>query len=194
MKHHPRRDVPAGPIIPLGTLAQALSELPDPCRPLGWHLQHPPLPLVSLLLLTSVALRCGATSQSAIAQWGRERRDDPPDVLLALGFPAGQSPAGVTLHRLYRRLDVAAVEQVVRTWAASTGVTPDEPLAIEGQTLRAVAASDVPCSHVPCSHVLSVCMPLTLPPCWHASWYPTKAMNSRPLTASSSRCPWRGGS
>jgi predicted transposase YbfD/YdcC len=148
MKNQPRRDVPIGPIIPQGTLAQALSELPEPRRPFGWNPQHPPLPLVSLLLLTLVALLCGANSQSAIAQWGRERLGDQPDLLLALGFPVGQSPAVVTLHRLYRRLDVAAFERLVTTWLEETGVTPDEPLAIDGQTLRAVAASDVPGSHV----------------------------------------------
>ena len=148
MKNQPRRDVPPGPIIPQGTLAQALRELRDPRRPFGWHPQHPPLPLVSLLLLTMVALLCGANSQSAIAQWGCERLADQPELLLALGFPVGQSPAGVTLHRLYRRLDVAAFERVVTNWVRQTGVTPDEQLAIDGQTLRAVAASDVPCSHV----------------------------------------------
>lgn len=148
MKNQPRRDVPPGPIIPQGTLAQALSDLPDPRRPFGWRPEHPPLPLVSLLLLTIVALLCGANSQSAIAQWGRERLEDQPDVLLALGFPAGQSPAVVTLHRLYRRLDVIAFERVVTNWVRQTGVTPDEALAIDGQTLRAVAAGDVPCSHV----------------------------------------------
>jgi predicted transposase YbfD/YdcC/predicted secreted protein len=148
MKHLPRRAVPTGPIIPQGTLADALRHLPDPRRPFGWQPQHPPLPLVAILLLTVVALLCGANSYSAIAQWGRERLADQPDLLLALGFPAGQSPSTTTLHRLFRRVDVQAFERMVGQWLAQTGGTLDESIALDGQTMCAVAASDVPASHI----------------------------------------------
>ncbi len=106
MKNQTRKDVPLGAIIPQGSLATALRAVRDPRRPFGWQPQHPPLPLVALLLLTIVAMLCGANSQSAIAQWGRERLEDHPDRLKALGLPVGQCPATVTLHRLFRRLDV----------------------------------------------------------------------------------------
>jgi hypothetical protein len=137
-----------GPIIPRGSLAEAFRRVPDPRRPYGWRPDYPPLPLVSLLLLIVAALLCGAKSLSAIAQWGRERQADRPDLLLALGFPPGHSPALVTLHRLVRRLDVNAFEQALALWLTQTGVSPDEPIALDGQTLRAVAASAVPGSHV----------------------------------------------
>lgn len=148
MKHQTRQEVPPGPIVPQGTLAAALSHIPDPRQPYGWHPDHPPLPLVSLLLLTLAAILAGANSQAAIAQWGRERRADHPDRLLQLGFPVGQSPSASTLHRLYRRLDAQAVEAAVSQWLTTLGVMAEPHLTVDGQTLRAVAAGEVPASHL----------------------------------------------
>lgn len=88
MNHQTRKAVPLGPIVPQGTLAEAFAPIPDPRRPFGWRPEHPPLPLVSVLLLTLAAMVSGANSISAIAQWGSERLEDQPELLLSLGFPA----------------------------------------------------------------------------------------------------------
>src|SRR5713101_5867863 len=112
MKHLARQPVPGAPAAPAGSLAAALASVPDPRRPYGWRPEYPPLPLVALLQLSVAALVCGARSLYAVAQWGRERREDDPALLRGLGFPAGRSPCGATLHRVFKGLDVAAFERV----------------------------------------------------------------------------------
>ena len=104
-----------------GSLAEALAVVPDPRRPYGWRPGHEPIPLVALLQQTVVALLCGARSQSAVAQWGRERLDDDPALLEALGLPPGRSPCVATLHRVYKRLDVAVFEAALGEWLARAG-------------------------------------------------------------------------
>ena len=104
------------------------------------------LPLVALLQLTAVALLCGARSQLAVAQWGRERLDDDPGLLEGLGLPPGRSPCVATLHRVYKRLDVAAFEAALGEWLAGigseTGVVTRparagrQAVAIDGKVLR----------------------------------------------------------
>jgi hypothetical protein len=127
-----------------GSLAEALSTVPDPRRPYGWRPGHEPIPLVGLLQQTVVALLCGARSQSAVAQWGRERLEDDPELLGALGLPPGRSPCVATLHRLYKELDVAAFEAALGEWLGRMGSEPAPPvgervpagIAIDGKVLR----------------------------------------------------------
>jgi hypothetical protein len=130
-----------------GSLAEALAAVPDPRRPYGWRPGHEPIPLVALLQLTVVALLCGARSQLAVAQWGRERLEDDPDLLAALGLPAGRSPCVATLHRVYKQLDVVAFEAALGAWLARIGGRPPakttkrsergrEAVAIDGKVLR----------------------------------------------------------
>src|SRR6266704_1705691 len=112
------------PPVP-GSLAAALAQIPDPRRP---HLRvHS---LVALLQLSVAALLCGARSLYAIAQWGRERLEDEPELLQALGLPPGRSPCVATLHRVFKALDVAAFERAVGAWLAQTGVEADDPVAL----------------------------------------------------------------
>ena len=119
-----RKSVPVVEAASAGSLAEALARVPDPRRPYGWRPGYAPLPLVALLQLTAVALLCGARSQLAVAQWGRERLDDDPGLLEALGLPPGRSPCVATLHRVYKRLDVAAFEAALGEWLAGIGSEP----------------------------------------------------------------------
>lgn len=124
------------PPAPAGSLAAALVGVPDPRRPYGWRPDYAPVPLVALLQGAVVAMLCGARSLYAIAQWVRERGDDEPELLEALGFPPGRSVCVATLHRVFKALDVAAFEHAVGVWLQATGVRPEEPVAVDGKTLR----------------------------------------------------------
>jgi hypothetical protein len=143
-----RQAVPAGPVAPAGSLAAALAEVPDPRRPYGWRPEYPPLALVGLLQLAVAAIVCGAKSLNAIAQWGRERLEDDPAFLIELGLPPGRSPCVATLHRVFKALDVVAFESALGTWLASTGVKPNDALALDGKTLRGVHGAGVPGVHL----------------------------------------------
>jgi hypothetical protein len=139
-----RKTVPVMEAPAAGSLAEALAVVPDPRRPYGWRPGHEPIPLVALLQLTVVALLSGARSQLAVAQWGRERLEDDPGLLEALGLPPGRSPCVATLHRVFKHLDVAAFEAALGAWLARTGSAPgatptkqvSEGLAIDGKVLR----------------------------------------------------------
>ena len=144
MAFHKRKVVPVIEAPAVGSLAEALASVPDPRRPYGWRPGHEPLPLVALLQLTVVALLCGARSQLAVAQWGRERLEDDPGLLEALGLPAGRSPCVATLHRVYKQVDVAAFEAALAAWLGRTGSKPaaraakrvPAAVAIDGKVLR----------------------------------------------------------
>lgn len=143
-----RKPIPTLPPAPPGSLAAALAPVPDPRRPYGWRTDTPPVPLVALLQLLVVATLCGARSLYAIAQWGRERVEDDPELLTALGLPPGRSPCVATLHRVCKALDVAAFEQAVGQWLQQTGLEPSDPLAVDGKTLRGIHGEDIAGVHL----------------------------------------------
>jgi hypothetical protein len=148
VRHLKRKGVPAGPAAPVGSLAAGLAEVPDPRRPYGWRPGAEPIPLVALLQLTVAAMLCGARSLAAVAQWGRERREDEPELLRALGLPPGRSPCVATLHRVFKARDVAAFERAVGAWLAASGVEPTDALAVDGKTLRGVRGEGLPGEHL----------------------------------------------
>src|SRR3954452_19497525 len=94
------------------------------------------------------ATLCGARSLYAIAQWARERVEDRPEALVALGLPAGRSPSVATLHRVFKALDITAFEAALGDWLAQTGVQPIEAVAIDGKTLRGSHGAMVPGVHL----------------------------------------------
>ena len=96
-----------------------------------------------------------ARSQYAVAQWIRERREDAPDLLAALGFPAGRGACVATLHRVYKALDVAAYEAAVGGWLAQTGIAADEPVALDGKTLRGAGGHVDGGEYVPGVHLVA---------------------------------------
>ncbi len=126
-----------------GLLAEALAAIPDPRRR---HVRvHG---LVPLLVLSVSAMLCGARSLYAIAQWGRERMADDPALRAALGFAPGRSPCVATRHRVFKRIDVAAFEAALGGWLAQTGVAPDDPVALDGKTLRGIHGEAIPGVHL----------------------------------------------
>jgi predicted transposase YbfD/YdcC len=136
-------------IVP--SLVSMLSQIPDPRQRRGRR--HP---WTALLLLTLVALLCGANSQRAIARWGRhvDRRH-----LRDLGFTRRRGPSLATLHRLLRQVPVAELEGCLGQWLAQVRAAGRragrrwlDGIAIDGKTLcgaRRLGAADV--------HLLSAC-------------------------------------
>jgi len=149
------KPLPQGPAGPPGSLAAALEAVPDPRRPRGWRPDYTPVPLVALLQATVAAVLCGARSLYAVAQWIRERAEDEPELLGALGFPLGRSTCVATLHRVYKALDVDAFERVVGAWLAQSGVGAEDPVALDGKTLRGVHGHVEGGAYVPGVHLVA---------------------------------------
>jgi hypothetical protein len=93
------------------------------------------------------AMLCGARSLYAVAQWARERVEEDAEALAPLGLPAGRSPSVATLHRVFKRLDVAAFERALGGWLERTGVARVSALALDGKTLRGIHGDEVPGVH-----------------------------------------------
>jgi hypothetical protein len=142
------KPVPPGPPAEAGSLAEALAGLPEARRPYGWSPGRSPLPLAGMLQVAVAAMLCGARSLYAVAQWARERIEEDAEALVPLGLPAGRSPSVATLHRVFKRLDVAAFEAALGAWLERTGVQRVSALAIDGKTLRGIHGDEVPGVHL----------------------------------------------
>jgi len=127
------------------SLSEALSELSDPR--MKRRRAHE---LAPLLLMCVSAMLCGARSLYAMAQWGRERQEDDPEALVPLGLKPGSSPSHATLHRVFRRLDVAAFERILGEWLQETRVPSGgkDLLALDGKTLRGIHGEEIPGVHL----------------------------------------------
>lgn len=108
-------------------LLTALANVPDSRK-----LQGKRHPLSAVLALAVVAVLSGASSLTAISQWGREQS---AELLRLLGFTHWPGPCVATLHRIFRDLDVAALETVLTVWWQSW-LPGGGGLAIDGKTLR----------------------------------------------------------
>ena len=101
--------------------------------------------LGAILALATCAMLCGARSLYAIAQWGRDQGGATAQLL---GFSQEKTPCVATLHRVFKGLDVAAFEAEVGNWLANSGVEPDDPLSLDGKTLRGVHGQEIPGVHL----------------------------------------------
>jgi predicted transposase YbfD/YdcC len=113
----------------------ALSQVPDFRQSKGKR--HP---LVAVLALAVAAVLCGASSLTAISQWGREHSEP---VLKTLGFTHFPGPCVATLHRIFSQLDVNAFEQVLTAWL-QVWLPGRGGLALDGKTLRGSSAENAP--------------------------------------------------
>lgn len=128
---------------PLPPLLEVLRQVPDPRMRRGVR-----YPLAALLALACAAMLCGYRSYSAISEWGRNY---DPAFLQALGFTRESAPCAATLFQAFRRLDRGRLEELLGAWAeqvlAATG-TQEEPLALDGKTLRGSQKQGAPGAHL----------------------------------------------
>jgi predicted transposase YbfD/YdcC len=139
------------------SLREALAELPDFRQPQGRRYE-----LLPILLLVCVAMLCGYSSQSAIAQWGNNYG---AHWLERLGFAGKRAPSQSTLHRIFNGIDHLRLENILARWAeawlsALTGETRLHALALDGKSLCASQKSGSPTAHLLAglSHQLALVM------------------------------------
>lgn len=89
-------------------------------------------PMAAILALSCAAALCGAASLTAMSQWGRHHSRA---LLAKLGFSHFPGPSVATLHRVFKGLDVASLEQALSAWWQSW-LPGLGPLAIDGKTVR----------------------------------------------------------
>jgi hypothetical protein len=97
------------------TLTEALQSVPDPRHARGRR-----YPWVFLLTLIAAALASGQKTVHAVADWVQVHADE---LRASLNPPKGRLPSGSTFYRTVRKIDLAALETYLASFA--------EPLAIE---------------------------------------------------------------
>ena len=122
------------------SLYEALAEIPDPRFESGQR--HP---LAALLTHAAVAMLAGAQSLAAIAQFGRERGEAFAE---AVGYTHRPLPCKATFSNVFRVLDVAAFEAVLRAWLTQREAAGWRAVALDGKTLAGSAEGEVPGLHL----------------------------------------------
>ncbi len=121
-------------------LAAVLADFPNFRDPRG--VRHP---LCAVLLLSCVAMLCGARGESAIAAWAENYGEA---WRTPLGFTRPDGPSQSTVQRVFKGLDCALLETRLGQWAAQVvahcpnpphAPLPLEAMAIDGKTLRGSA-------------------------------------------------------
>lgn len=119
----------------LPSLYDALLGVPDFRRGQGRR-----YPLASILAFGVAATLCGYKSYGAMAEWGRNYGSE---LAKELGFSKGRVPSVGTLFTVFSRVDKAALETTLNSWAEQVLVTlPGESVALsgDGKALRGSGA------------------------------------------------------
>lgn len=118
-----------------------LDAVPDPRKRHGLRYE-----LAFLLTCLLAALLCNCNSTEAIAQWCREHVELLGEVFGARLF---LTPSGSLYRKLLPRIDVQAVEQVLGRWIQATlHAATDEPIALDGKTLRGARTGEQSAPHL----------------------------------------------
>ncbi|MCA1725925.1 MAG: ISAs1 family transposase [Thermomicrobia bacterium] len=130
-------------------LAAVLTDFPDFRDPRG--VRHP---LLAVLLLSCVAMLCGARGESAIAEWAENYG---ATWRAPLGFTRPDGPSQSTVQRIFGGIDRDALEARLAQWAARVIAArpapadlplPFEAMAIDGKTLRGSAKCGAADAHL----------------------------------------------
>ncbi len=125
----------------LQSLAELLEAVPDPR---GAHGMRYDLPFLLVCLLAALLCNCDGTE--AVAQWCRDHVDLLGDVF---GPRLFLTPSGSLYRWLLPQLDASAIERVLGKWVQATTVAPaDEPLALDGKTVRGARSGEQTAPHL----------------------------------------------
>lgn len=117
------------------SLFEALALIPD-----HRHRQGNRHSLQAILSMSVAAMLSGFSTPHAITQWGREIYKKNRDWMRALGFDSYTSPAGSTVHEIFKAIDIKLVEEILGKWI--DGLLDDDSwrtISIDGKTLRGSA-------------------------------------------------------
>lgn len=135
--------------MPSVCLLASLATVPDPRD--RKRRSYPFTPILALLVVGTLL---GRRSPEAIAQLAD---DYGGDSALLLGFPRRRLPTASMLSKLLPRIDVLALEAVLRQWIA-TRLPPDDPLVVnmDGKCVRGSAQQS---AQLPGVHLLAAFAP-----------------------------------
>jgi len=125
----------------LHSLADLFEAVPDPR---GAHGLRYDLPF--LLTCLAAALLCNCDGTEAVAQWCRDhhallRRVFGPRLFL--------TPSGSLYRWLLPQVDACAIERVLGRWVQASATAPaDEPLALDGKTVRGARSGEQVAPHL----------------------------------------------
>jgi predicted transposase YbfD/YdcC len=125
----------------LHSLAEVFEAIPDPRRAHGLRYDLP-----FLLTCLIAALLCNCDSTEAVAQWCHDQVGLLRKVFGARLF---LTPSGSLYRWLLPQLDASAIEHVLGTWVQATTLAPaDEPLALDGKTVRGARTGQQTAPHL----------------------------------------------
>lgn len=125
----------------LVSVSEILDAVPDPRKRHGLRYE-----LAFLLTCLLAALLCNCNSTEAVAQWCREHGELLREVFGARLFV---KPSGSLYRRLLPRLDIQALENVLGRWIQATlHAAPDEPIALDGKTVRGARTGEQAAPHL----------------------------------------------
>jgi len=119
----------------LHRLSDLFEAVPDPR---GAHGLRSDLPFLLTCLIA--ALLCNCDGSEAVAQWGHDHVSLLRDVF---GPRLFLTPSGSLYRWLLPQLDACAIERVLGKWVqATTSASADEPLALDGKTVRGARSGE----------------------------------------------------
>src|SRR6266849_291397 len=125
----------------LQKLTDLLEAVPDPRGKQGLRYD-----LSFLLTCLIAALLCQVDGSDAVAQWCRDHLNLLREIFGPRRF---LTPSGSLYRWLLPQLDAPALEEVLGRWVQATSTAPrDEPLALDGKTLRGARSGEQAAPHL----------------------------------------------
>jgi predicted transposase YbfD/YdcC len=98
-------------------------------------------PVRGILAVAVAAVLAGARGYQAIAELGAELA---PNVLRRLGIPRGSPPSVRCIRLTLQKLDGDQFDRVLSAWLVRQQILTDQPVALDGKTLRGSATATTP--------------------------------------------------